>query len=468
MFQVISSAVAGDLLDDTQISKLGSVSVSPSAACEWRYPQDHRNTIISTHWHHSALHNSNATPLHGSRTPPPASCSTVIVFIGLPHCLCGGPVDNVANLCPNRDPTLPLWPVFFPLNQTRWCSCVMRGGGGRGGGPSVLPGTGVENVKRVQIINLWCWYSHWWPRAGMWTAYVRDTMQGHHHGLSADSEYDTVEVPASLWLGCFSASSTKSGYFYHLRWEQLRAAWANEHFQLDQFSSRLDYFHVKLRLFDRMDTTRPNNWRIFSANHWYALTEAVWWDADGWRATRHSSNTTWVTVLAEVEVKLVLSWLQGCILIFHPNSAQSHKVSCFGQAELRPLPCLRCRLSTRSATPSVTPQVSTWTPPWCSGVSWKIKWSCGGSDSHAAPCCATVPRWPSYWDWASVAWASSPPPPACPGSGASGWAPHSAFWPWPSCSSSFSALPSRTWTACAAVVGSTSWRAAGGLTRHSS
>lgn len=61
------------------------LSKSLSVVCEWRYPLDHRNTIISTHWHHSALHSSSATtPLHGSHTPPPASCSTIIVFSGQP------------------------------------------------------------------------------------------------------------------------------------------------------------------------------------------------------------------------------------------------------------------------------------------------------------------------------------------------------------------------------------------------
>ena len=80
-----------------QVSRPRSVSVSLrwcrihcgqskrlSSAWEWRHPWGHRNTIISTHWHHSALDSTNATPVNVPHTPPAAFCSPVIVFIRHP------------------------------------------------------------------------------------------------------------------------------------------------------------------------------------------------------------------------------------------------------------------------------------------------------------------------------------------------------------------------------------------------
>lgn len=135
-----------------RISRSGSASASRrrgrvhcglserlSTVCEWRHPWDHRNTIITAHWHHSAApqqhRDSPHPPPRLTHTPLPATRKHGHCVHGSAHCLRGGTADNVnANLCPSHDPTRLLWPVFFPpLNQTRWWSRVMRGGGWGGG-----------------------------------------------------------------------------------------------------------------------------------------------------------------------------------------------------------------------------------------------------------------------------------------------------------------------------------------------
>ena len=94
------------------------LSKSHSVVCEWRYPLDHRNTIISTRWHHSALRSSSsATPRHGPHTHTHTTARLLQHnhCVQRPaHCLRRGTLDNVANLCPNHDPTLLLWPRRFP------------------------------------------------------------------------------------------------------------------------------------------------------------------------------------------------------------------------------------------------------------------------------------------------------------------------------------------------------------------
>lgn len=151
----------------------------------------------------------------------------------------------------------------------------------------------------------------------------------------------------------------------------------------------------------------------------------------------HSFNKKWVifsTVVVDMKVTEIFikffCWapeFESCLCVFPDNQLKFYtytllsKGQCgFGWADL---PCLRCRLSTK---PRVVPTASTWSPHWCKDMSWTSRWSCGGSGIHATPCCATVPQWLSYWDWAWAAWASSPPPQVCPGSGGSGWAPPSA------------------------------------------
>lgn len=214
------------------------LSKSLSVVCEWRYPLDHRNTIISTHWHHSALHSSSATPLHGSHTQPPTSCSTIIVFSVQPIVCAEARWTMSPISVQDHDPTLLLWPVFFQLNRTRWCSRVIRGGGS-----SVLPGTGVENVRTAQIINLWRWCSHW---EDMWTGSVHNTLWGcHRHvDLSTDSEFYTVEVKASLRLDPAFPPP----------------AWSQDTYPIYNFSgtfpSNLDY---SFSLFYQMETASPHN-----------------------------------------------------------------------------------------------------------------------------------------------------------------------------------------------------------------
>ena len=151
------------------------LSKSHSVVCEWRYPLDHRNTIISTRWHHSALRSSSsATPRHGPHThthhrSPPAAQSL---------CSAAGPLSAQGHAGQCRQSLSKPWsntaivtPSFSHLTGQDGVPVWLEEGVGWWGS-SVLPGTGVENVRTAQIINLWRWCSHW---EDMWTGSLHNT-----------------------------------------------------------------------------------------------------------------------------------------------------------------------------------------------------------------------------------------------------------------------------------------------------
>lgn len=106
------------------------------------------------------------------------------------HCLCGGMVDNVANLCPNHDPTLLLCDLSFSQSTRQAGVLVWWLAGWVGGwwGSSILPGTGRGNVTCRFVTRV---TSPWWSWVDTWTGYFHNTQperQLHHH-FSTYSEY---------------------------------------------------------------------------------------------------------------------------------------------------------------------------------------------------------------------------------------------------------------------------------------
>lgn len=71
---------------------------------------DHRHSIITTPWHHSALHNSNAT----APRPPHGLCRGVIVFMVQPI-VCVGALQTM----------LPIF--FYIVIQSCYCGVTWRG-----------------------------------------------------------------------------------------------------------------------------------------------------------------------------------------------------------------------------------------------------------------------------------------------------------------------------------------------------
>lgn len=239
-----------------QINEMGSMNISLrtcyvhssqskrlQSVCEWRYPLDHSNTIISTHWHHSATQHPSTLP----HTPPPASCSTVIVFMGHPIVCVRDTVDNVSNLFPNHDPTLLLWAIFpptwpdkmvFPWDEPGiwwwWWGCSAW----HSGRESEEAG---DYWSVTPLWWLWWWWLCW---LDMWTSYVHRNHDTSH----------LARTPSS----CTAASTLP--LFFQLEVRMLHLHWG----QLDPWKSS------KLTIV-----------MAFSIVYNSGMIMVVWWDADG-------------------------------------------------------------------------------------------------------------------------------------------------------------------------------------------
>lgn len=268
-----------------------------SPVSEWRYPWDHRNTIISAHWHHSALQSSNATPIHVPHTPSPTLCSTVIVFIGQPI-VCDGAWWTVSPISVQTmiqhyycDQS------FFLLNLTRCWSRVMRR---EVGVCSAWHGA----LKRTQIIDLWHEYSRCGDEALM-KRHMHKLRNCHY--LSACRSFTLWEplLLSPVWPRTLLAStSTFISETNFNKWSKVPEIL--EVFLIAVFFLFFLFCSRQRSLSLQNETTKPNNCGIFHTD----FSEVFRWDADGWTAIQDTHLAQVSKCLQEVKhsVFSVQSW----------------------------------------------------------------------------------------------------------------------------------------------------------------
>lgn len=214
------------------------------------------------------------------------------------HCLCGGLVDNVANLCPSHDPTLLLWLVFFPLNQTRWFSRGMREGGGEGGvlcsawhwGRECEEGTAYQSVTLAQSL--------WWSWADMWTSYMH---------TQYPAKMSTTLLLSLQWVLhsgslCFFMVGSMLSFclqrevriFYHLHWEEVHPWKPLSHFAWKEISLKLEYFYVKQHLFYKMKQQDQTTSKLTIVMHWLRMSDGIHMDR---HQVSNCFQRSWVSIV---------------------------------------------------------------------------------------------------------------------------------------------------------------------------